>query len=163
KRTVKQVMEKNQDPQFLIVKNDRNMYSGPQGGSYEDDLEKLEAIDASEYSEAWEAEFMREEALEMIPYLLVQGIIERADQLGGDGIERETDALVDFYDREILSPYYYGYSSDSGLAKYFIEATINDYEDQYFAEELEYAEDLFLLLEADIQEKVIDRIDRIGR
>lgn len=163
KKTVKHVMKKNQDPQFLIVKNDRYMYSGPQGGSYADDLAKFEAIDASEFSAAWEAEFMQEEALEMIPYLLVQGVIERAAQLGGDGIERETDALVNFYDREILAPYYYGYSSDSGLAKYFLEATIDDFEDEYFKEELAYAEELFLLLDANIQEKVLDRIDRIGR
>lgn len=138
-QTVKHVMGKtDQTPQFLMEVPEFNkpLYSGT-----ETETEEYQPIDKSLYDEAWEEAFNREEAMEMLPYLLIQTLIETFPPDRSDRFDEKYSELERFYDQRVLRPHYDGYYV--GLAGDYLELTIEDFNDEdYFEEEVVHARKL---------------------
>jgi hypothetical protein len=151
----------DQKPQFLIFKEDRNMYSGALTGKYDDDDGELLDFDDSEFSEEWETAFEVEEAVEMLPYILIKALIDQVSTDDPENFDLQAERIISFYDQEVLAPYYFNYQAEDGLAQYYCEETVLSIQDEYFNDDLELAIQLFPKLPQALQLSVLDFIETI--
>ena len=152
-----------QTPQFLIFRDDHYMYSKPDDTRYSDDPDTLYTIDAAEFSADWELEFEREEAMELVPYLLVERLLELQPQLDDEAFVNLANETVEFYKNEVLLDHYYGYDPGSGFGEILMSLTLQDISDDYFSEELAYARQQYAALAEPLRQRIDNYLAKMGR
>lgn len=147
-----------QRPQFMIFKNGNNMYSEEETQEFSDDEgDNLTAIDASEFSLEWEMELDREEAIELLPYILVDALNQQITSTEEDHYNDQLDRILDFYKQEILiSPYFELFEEDNELHKEFCSNALNDSEEdaEGFSEYLQLAQEMYSNIPEDLRLKI---------
>ncbi|MTB52793.1 caspase family protein [Lewinella sp. W8] len=151
----------DQKPQFLIFRDNRNSYSGELTGKYDDDDAELFGFDEADFSKEWETAFEIEEALEMLPYILVKALIDQVSMEDTENFDFQAERIIAFYDQEVLTPYYFDYAAEDGLAQYYCEETVLSIQDKYFNEDFELAMELFPLLPEALRRRVAAFVDTL--
>lgn len=157
KENVAHLQKNKQVPQFMIVKSNRQMYSGDINEHYSDDDPDmaLTYISQDEYNLEWEQEYEREEAIELLPYLLIDALFQKVSSEDTNNFDRQAERMYAFYNDEILANYYFGFDPGSGLHKIYCDQAIEDYADaSIFGSYLGDASRLYPVLLPEVKQRV---------
>ncbi len=136
KDVVTNVRGKKQDPQFMIFQNEERQYSDPDL-RFADEPERLGAIEESAYNRAFEREFDCQRAITVLPYILLEALIDRVDLEDNALVEKEADRMNEFFIHTVLRPNHDYYTDD--MASRLLEAPWEDLETGTFDQVLAYA------------------------
>ncbi|CAH0999125.1 hypothetical protein LEM8419_00421 [Neolewinella maritima] len=155
-KTVQTKWKKPQEAQFLICVDDVPRYSDTEQ-TYAGDDQRLLTIEEDDYSEEWEEALEQEEALELLPYLLISELWENSSD--EDTFLDQLPYVQAFYG-DLLAAHY-PYEPDEDYLNYALVDLIDD--EEWFEEELLNLEDLYPSLSDEIQQSIEDFLSTMGQ
>ena len=156
-RVVREEWRKQQEAQFLISRGDTELYSDTDH-HYAGEDEVLQAIPEEDYSTEWEEALVEDEALELLPYLLIGAVaVSSADEEAFYAGLAEARALFDY----LLSTADYSAAELDELWSYATEDYSED--EEWFGEERDYALELLDALDEDVLVAIDDFLTTLDR
>ncbi|THH39781.1 caspase family protein [Neolewinella litorea] len=142
-KVVRQHWKKEQEAHFMVNRGDSELYSDPDI-RYPGEGE-VRALEESYYTADWEAEEDRAEAIELLPYLLVD--IAYRVSTGEEDFDARLDAIESFYE-QLLAAHY----PEGSLEDLYLALTDLEEDPEWFEEETDYAGLLYAELSGPLRE-----------